>query len=56
MLMKRCIQNQWLSKFEDIFPSWVLHCLLFSDLGPYQQPSREALSTLQDVTIAGVGE
>jgi hypothetical protein len=27
-----------------------------SDLGAYQQPAREALSTLQDVTVTGVGK
>ena len=27
-----------------------------SDLGAYQQPSRESLSTFQDVTVAGIGK
>jgi len=31
----------------------IIHC---SDLGAYQQPARESLSTFQDVTVAGVGK
>ena len=29
---------------------------IFSDLGAYQQPARESLSTFQDVTVAGIGK
>jgi hypothetical protein len=58
MLTKQCIQNLLLSKFFFFFFS-IFHFsyfFIFSDLGSYQQPSREALSTLQDVTVAGVGK
>lgn len=56
MLTKRCIQNPLLSKIFTLVCLGVSNCRLFSDLGPYQQPSREALSTFQDVTVAGVGK
>lgn len=35
-----------------VFPTHVSS----SDLGAYQQPARESLSTSQDVTVAGVGK
>jgi hypothetical protein len=55
MLMKQCIQNLLLSKY--LFYIFIFfYSFVLSDLGSYQQPSREALSTLQDVTVAGVGK
>jgi len=55
--MKQCIRNPLLSKYIYIFffstILLIIHC---SDLGAYQQPARESLSTFQDVTVAGVGK
>jgi hypothetical protein len=56
--MKQCIPNLLLSKYIYIyfFVSTILLIIHCSDLGAYQQPARESLSTFQDVTVAGVGK
>lgn len=57
--MKPCIKNLWLSKSLFLVLFFYFYCcnfLLFSDLGTYQQPARESLSTEQDVAMANMGK